>query len=43
MQYKLLYTISNNMEVYEKPVNRTKQIPHHAVRLKGGMRIELYI
>ena len=27
LQYKLLYTISNNIEVYEEPVPRTKKIP----------------
>ena len=26
-QYRLLYTISNNIEVYEEPVPRTKKIP----------------
>ena len=35
-QYKLLYTISNNIEVYEEPVSRTKKIPHRAVEFMAG-------
>ena len=35
-QYKLLYTISNNIEVFEKPVPRTKEIPHRAVKFEAG-------
>ena len=27
LQYKLLYAILNNIEVYEEPVPRTKKIP----------------
>ena len=37
-QYKLLYTISNNIEVYEDPVTRTKKISHCA--LKFGAKFE---
>ena len=36
VQYKLLYTILNNIEVYEEPVPRTKKIPHCAVRFEAG-------
>ena len=32
LQYKLLYTISNNIEVYEEPVPRTKKIIHYIVK-----------
>ena len=35
-QYKLLYAISNNIEVYEEPVERTKKIPHYAVKFETG-------
>ena len=31
-QYKLLYTISNNIEIYEEPVSRTQKIHHCAVK-----------
>ena len=33
-QYKLLYTISNNIEVYEEPVPRTKKIHYCAVKFE---------
>ena len=33
--YKLLYTISNNIEIYEGPVQLTKKIPHCAVKFKA--------
>ena len=36
MQYKLLYIISNNIEVYEGPVPRTKIFPHCAGKFKTG-------
>ena len=36
MQYKLLYTISNNIEVYEGPVPRTMKFPHHAAKFETG-------
>ena len=36
VHYKLLYTISNNIEVYEEPVPRTKNIPHRAVKFKAS-------
>ena len=32
IQYKLLYTISNSVEVYEEAVTRTKKIPCHVVK-----------
>ena len=35
-QYKLLVTISNNIEVSEEPVPRTKKIPNHAVKFEAG-------
>ena len=35
-QYKLLYTILNNIEVYEEPVPRTKKIPYYVVEFKAG-------
>ena len=35
-QHKLLYTISNNIEVYEESVPRTKKIPHCAVKFEAG-------
>ena len=34
-QYKLLKTISNDTEVYEEPVPRTKKIPHIAIKFKA--------
>ena len=36
LQYKLLHRVSNNIEVYEEPVPRTKKIPHCAVRFDVG-------
>ena len=30
-QYKLLYTISNNTDIYEEPEPQAKKIPHSAV------------
>ena len=36
LQYRNLYTISNNIEVYEGPVSRTKKIPHCAVKFEAG-------
>ena len=36
LQYKLLYTISNNSEVNEKPASRTKKILHCAVEFMAG-------
>ena len=43
-QYKLLYTISNNVEVYEEPVTRMKNIRRHVVKfeVRPVRRIELY-
>ena len=35
-QYKLLCTISNNIEVYEEPVPWTNKIPHCAVEFEAG-------
>ena len=35
-QYKFLGIISNNIEVYEEPVPRTKKIPHRAIKFKAG-------
>ena len=35
-QYKLLYTISNNIEVYSEPVPWTKIISHRAVKFQAG-------
>ena len=35
-QYKLSYTILNNIKVYEEPVPRTKKIAHHAVKFEAG-------
>ena len=32
----LLCTISNNIQVYENPVPRTKKIPHCVVKLEAG-------
>ena len=34
--YKLLHTFSNNIEVYEEPKQRTKKIPHYAVKFEAG-------
>ena len=34
-QYKLLCTISNNIEVYEKPVPRAKRIFHYVVEFEA--------
>ena len=36
MQYKLLYTICNSIEVYEDSVLRTKKILHHAIKFMAG-------
>ena len=36
LQYKLLCTISNNIEVYEEPEPRTNKIPHCAVKFEAG-------
>ena len=36
LQCKLLYTISNSIEVYEEPVSRTKKIPHHVAKFEAG-------
>ena len=36
LQYKHLCTISNNIEVYDDPVPRTKEITHHAVKFEAG-------
>ena len=36
IQYKLLYIIWNNIEVYEEPVSRNKKILHHAVKFEAG-------
>ena len=36
LEYKLLSSISNNTEVYEKPVLRIKHIPHHAVKFEAS-------
>ena len=33
---QLLFLISNNIKVYEKPVPRTKKIPHYAVEFEAG-------
>ena len=35
-QYRNLYTISNNIEVYEEQVLRTKKIPRYAVKFESG-------
>ena len=35
-QYKFLYTILNNIKVYEEPVPRTKNIPHREVKFEAG-------
>ena len=35
-QYKLLYTISNNIEIYKVPVKRTNKLPHCAVKVQVG-------
>ena len=34
--YKLLYTISINIEIYKGPVQQTKKIPHCAVKFKAS-------
>ena len=34
-RYRLLYTISNNIEVYELPVKRTKKNPQHAIKFEA--------
>ena len=36
VQYKLLYTISNNLVDYEEPVPRTKKIPHCVVEFEAS-------
>ena len=36
IQYKLLYTISNNIEVYEESVPRTKKGSHCVVIFEAG-------
>ena len=35
-KYEFLYATSNNIEVYEKSVPRTKKILNHAVRFEAG-------
>ena len=35
LQYELLYTISNNIEVYHEPVPRTKKIVHYIVKFEA--------
>ena len=35
-QYKLSYTISNNIDVYEGPVPQAKKMPHCAVKFEAG-------
>ena len=35
-QYKLLYTILNNIQVYEEPVPSAKKIPHCAVKFEAS-------
>ena len=35
-QYRNLYTILNNIDVYEEQVGRTKKIPHCAVKFEAG-------
>ena len=35
-QYNFLYTISNNIELYEEPVPRTKKIPHRAFTFEAS-------
>ena len=35
-QYKILYTISNNIEVYEESGPRTKKPSHNAVKFEAG-------
>ena len=35
-QHKLLFSISNNIGVYEEPVLQIKKIPHHAVKFETG-------
>ena len=41
-QYKLLVSISNNIEVCEEPVPRTKKIPNHAVKFEAGEAGKFY-
>ena len=36
LEYKLLYTISKNIEVYEESVPRTKKIIQRGVNFKAG-------
>ena len=36
IQYKLLYTILNDVEVYEEPVSRTKKFPLCSVEFETG-------
>ena len=35
-QYKLLYIISNNNEIYEVPVKQTNKLPHCVVKFEAG-------
>ena len=35
-QYKLSYTVSNNIVVYEEPVSRAKKMPQCAVKFEAG-------
>ena len=35
IQYKLLYTISNNIDVYGEPVPRTKKVHYRAVKFEA--------
>ena len=35
LQYKLLYAISNNIEVCEESVPRTKKITHYIVKFEA--------
>ena len=41
-QYKLLYTSSNNMDIYEQPLLPTKKISHQALNSRPARRTELY-
>ena len=36
LQYKLCYTISNNIEIYEEPIPSTKKIPPCVVKFEIG-------
>ena len=36
LQYKLLYIILNNIEIYEEPVLRTNKIPYCGVEFETG-------